>query len=206
MLDLKGSVISIDAMGTQKEIASLIIAKQSDYILGLKGNQGILLEDTEHSFRDLKPMDTNIYTTKGHGRIETRKAEVITDLRYLETLEDWDGLKSIIKITSKRFEVTTEKESLETRYYISSLILNAAQMNQYIRGHWQVENKLHWTLDVTFNEDINRTRTGHADANFSIIKQIALNILKLDNSKKSLNIKRYNAALDDTSQEKILNI
>lgn len=206
MLDIKESVISLDAMGTQKEIASIIISKQSDYILGLKGDQGVLLEDTEHSFRDLKPIDTDTCTTKGHGRIETRKAEVITDLRYLENLKEWAGLKSIIKVTSKQFEISTEKESIQTRYYISSLAPDAVKINQYIRSHWQVENKLHWTLDVTFKEDLNRTRTGHADANFSIIKQVALNILKLDNSKKSLNLKRYNAALDDAFRESLLNI
>lgn len=206
LLTTQGSVISIDAMGTQKEIATLIIEKEADYLLGLKENQAMLLEDVQHSFRDIEPHDTDTQTTKGHGRIEKRKCEIITDLRHLETKENWASLKTIVKISSTRIELSKQKETKETRYYISSLQTNAKQINQYVRSHWEVENKLHWTLDVIFKEDLNRTRTGFADANFSTIKQIALNILKLNKNKKSLNLKRYHAALDDNFREELLKI
>jgi len=207
LLEIKGSIISIDAMGTQREIASLIIDKEADYILGLKSNQERLLADVSYSFRDQEPEDTATNITKGHGRIETRTCEVITDLKHLETLNDWRGLKSIIRITSKRLEVLSQKESTEQRYYICSAIKKASVLNDYIRGHWGIENKLHWTLDVNFKEDLNQTRTGFSDANFNTIKHISLNILKLDKSlKQSLKLKRYKAVLDDDFREQLLKI
>lgn len=206
LLDISGSVISIDAMGCQRTIAKQIINQNADYILGLKGNQEVLLDDTKYSFRDISPCSDNLNITKDHGRIEKRNCSIITNLKHLENRQKWEGLQSIICIQTQREELSTGKISKEKRYYISSLKVDAKKFNQYIRSHWQIENKLHWVLDVTFKEDLNRTRTGHADANFNIIRHIALNILKLDKSKTSLNRKRYKAALNDLYRQNVMKI
>lgn len=195
LLDIEGSIITIDAMGTQKAIAEKIVTKGADYILALKGNQKEINEEAQSLFKIQKPNSTCEETEKGHGRIETRKCEVITDLKFLDSKEKWGNLNSVIKITSKR--VLKEKTESETRYYISSLNLNAIDFNKYIRMHWGVENSLHWTLDMVFNEDYQRKRNGRSAENFALIQKMALNILKKDQSKGSLKSKRLRAGWDN---------
>ena len=145
-------------MGTQKGIAKAIIDQKADYILALKGNQAAIKEEVESLFKNQSSDSTNEEVCKGHGRIETRKCEVITNLKFLDEKEKWVGLKSIIRITAKR-EIKG-KTSRESRLYISSLNTTAENFNQYIRQHWGVENSLHWTLDMVFNEDHQRKRNG----------------------------------------------
>ncbi len=195
ILDIKDSVVTIDAMGTQTKIAEGIVKGEGDYVLALKGNQKELQEETHSIFRVQQPASIHEVTEKGHGRIETRKCEVINDLEFLHGKEKWEGLSSIIKITTQR--IVRDKTEHETRYYISSLNTPADRFNQYIRMHWGVENSLHWTLDMTFGEDSQRKRTGMAAQNFALVNKIALNILKKDTSKGSLKSKRLKAGWDN---------
>jgi len=196
LLDIEGCIITIDAMGTQKDIAKTIIENKADYILALKGNQGYLKEDAENIFNRQKPDSIDEIIEKGHGRIETRKCEVIKQIDFLEDRDKWKNLKSLIKITAQR-EIN-DKSTIENRLYISSIDADAKDFNTYIRQHWGVENSLHWTLDVTFREDDQRKRNGKAAENFSLIQKIALNLLKKEDSKNiSIKNKRLKAAWDN---------
>lgn len=205
ILDIEDSIITIDAMGTQKEIAKKIIKEKADYILALKGNHSLLEEEAESIFKVQKIDSSDEDLDKGHGRIEIRNCEVITDLEFLQGKEQWEGISSIIRITSTR--IIRDKTSIESRLYISSLNSNAKDFNRYIRQHWGVENSLHYTLDVTFNEDQQRKRNNNAAQNFSIIQKIALNLLKKEKSKKiSIKAKRLKAAWDNDFLIKVLGI
>ena len=195
LLDIEGSIISIDAMGTQTAIAETIIENKANYILAVKANQQQLHEQIQGRFERQTPCSTDTTLEKGHGRIETRKCEVITKLDYIDNRIYWKSIKSVVKITSSR-EIG-EKVSTEVRYYISSLEDSAADFNKFIRQHWGIENKLHWTLDMVFNEDQQRKRTKNAANNFSYIRKIALNTLKKDNYKGSLVTKRLKAGWDN---------
>jgi len=206
ILDIEGCIITIDAMGTQKKIAETIIDKQADYILALKGNQGYLKEDVQNTFvRQREPDSTDETVEKGHGRIETRKCEVINKLDFLDEKEQWAGLKSIARVTASR-EING-KQTSEERLYISSVESDAKSFNSFIRQHWGVENSLHWTLDVTFREDAQRKRNGHAASNFALVEKIALNLLKAEGSKNiSIKSKRLVAAWDNEFLLKVLRI
>jgi len=204
LLDIEGSIITIDAMGTQRKIAKTIIENKADYILALKGNQKNLREEVESIFKVQPPDDSIKDVDKGHGRIEIRECEVIKDLKFLDGKEKWENLSSIIKITSER--IFNNKTTKEVRYYISSLDTSAKKTNLYIRKHWGVENSVHWTLDMTFHEDYQRKRNGKAAQNFSLINKIALNILKKDKSKGSLRTKRLRAAWDNDFLLNLINI
>ena len=204
LLDIEGCIITLDAMGTQREIASKIIKNKADYILALKGNQGNLEEEVESIFRVQEIEDEAIDIEKNRGRIETRTCQIIRDLKFLDKKEDWAGLKSIAKITSVR-EIGNKKTT-EIRLYISSLTRSAKEMNHCIRSHWAIENSLHWTLDMTFNEDRQRKRDKNAAENFAQAQKIALNLLKMESSTKmSIKTKRLKAAWDNRYLLKLLN-
>jgi predicted transposase YbfD/YdcC len=206
-LELKGAIVSIDAMGCQKEIADQIIEAGADYILALKGNQSTLKEQTAAHFGYAPIASTDSETEKNHGRIEQRNCDVINNLTLLDEAVNWKGLQSIIRIKALRTEVITGKKSIEERYYISSKITNAKTFNKYIRQHWGIENKLHWVLDVQFGEDDSRIRKDNAHENMSTIRKIALNLIKLDTTPKlSINSKRQKAMRKDDFRNKILNI
>lgn len=209
LLDIKGSVITIDAMGTQKNIADLIIDKGGEYILALKGNQGNLHNEVTDFFNKTDSdafkhyvCQTDSEIDKGHGRIEERICTTVTNLNWLLETGAWKGIKSIVRIISK---VTAKgKTSVETRYYISSLNGNASFINRAIRKHWHVENKLHWILDVIFNEDYSRVRTGNGAQNLSTVRKIAMNKIKSDTSvKDSFKSKREKAGWNDDYALKI---
>lgn len=209
MINIKDSIVTIDAMGCQKNIASKIISGKADYILALKGNQGNLSKEVVDFFEKVQRPefkhyihDQYIEDDKGHGRIEQRECTTVTNLDWLLETEKWESISCIVKITSKVFK--DQKETIEERYYISSLKGNANQINRAIRKHWHVENKLHWVLDVTFNEDDCRVRNGHGAENLSVIRRIALNKLKCDKSQKaSLKVKRKMAGWNDDYALKI---
>lgn len=202
MLDLKGSIVTIDSMGCQTEIAKAITEQGADYVLALKGNHGKLHEQVGEFFEiaeqykykalDAKPDDT---CEKDHGRIESRRVVALSS-GHLEQVGAWAGLKSMIMVESIR-EIG-EKRTSERRFYISSLEPNSKQIGNVIRAHWGIENKLHWCLDVTFKEDACRIRAGHAAENFNIIRKITMNLLRQDTSmKRSIPKKRLYAALHD---------
>ena len=205
ILDIEGCIITIDAMGTQKKIAERIIEKQANYILALKSNQSYLKENVDHTFFRQQPDSINETVEKGHGRIETRKCEVINKLDFLDEKEHWVGIKSLLRITAQR-EIN-DKKTTETRLYISSVEADAESFNSFIRQHWGVENSLHWTLDVTFREDAQRKRNGNAANNFALVQKIALNLLRKEETKKmSVKNKRLVAAWDNDFLLKILRI
>lgn len=207
VLELKGAVVSIDAMGCQKDIAQRIVEAGADYILGLKGNQSELHDQVVSHFGYARISSCHIDINKDHGRIEERTCKVISDLSMLDEARGWPSMASVIQVASTRTQVISEKASKETRYYISSRLADAQTFNKYIRGHWGIENKLHWVLDVLFHEDDCRGRKGHADENLTIIRKIALNLISLDNTPKlSKKIKQQKAMRNDVFREKILKV
>jgi predicted transposase YbfD/YdcC len=200
---VKGAVVTIDAMGCQKEIARKIVEKQADYVLALKGNQGTLSADVELFFneqkeRDFKDTKVSRHETleKSHGRIETRKFTSIDDIDWLKERHDWAGLKSIVMVESIR-EIIGGKTETETRFYISSLTADAVRQGDAIRGHWSVESH-HWIMDMVFRDDECRIRRDNAPANFATIKHIAANLMRTKADKHSMRAKRRLAAWDDT--------
>ena len=173
-LELSGTVVTIDAMGCQKSIAEKIVEKKADYILAVKENQQLLLDDIKDSFRMLTADTVAEEIDCGHGRVERRRCAVLGDLTLLDKPGDWKGLRSLVRIEAQRFHKATGKTEQETRYYISSLAPNAARLNQLVRQHWGIENKLHWVLDVAFGEDLSRKRAGNAAQNFSLLNRILI--------------------------------
>ena len=210
MLAIEGAVVTIDAMGCQRDISQKIIDKKADYILALKGNQGTLRDDVEVFAAEQKATgfkDTKISQHQNidadHGRIETRTYMVIHDVKWLQDRHKWPGLKSVIMVESQREIPATAKDPAkvvrETRFYITSLIWLAGQIAPALRGHWMIENGLHWVMDMMFRDDECRVRTDNAPANFTTIKHMALNLIRLKSSgkKDSLRVRRRVASWDD---------
>ena len=202
MLAIEGAIVTIDAMGCQREIAQKVVEKKADYVLALKGNQGSLREDVELFVAEQKAAgfkDTKIssdQTVDGdHGRIETRTTTVIHDVTWLQERHNWPGLRSVVVVESER-EIG-DKVERETRFYITSLVLLATMLAPIIRSHWAIENSLHWVMDMIFRDDECRVRTDHAPANFCTIKHMAHNLVRLAPGKASLRLKRKTAGWDD---------
>jgi predicted transposase YbfD/YdcC len=183
MMSIEGAVVTIDAMGCQRDIATKIIEKKADYIVALKGNQGTLHEDVEvvvDEQKALKYKDTTISTHEtvdgDHGRIETRNYTVIHDVDWLQQRHQWPGLKAVVVVESRR-EING-KITDETRFYITSLVMLAAAVGPMIRAHWAIENSLHWVMDMVFRDDECRVRTDNAPANFATCRHIAYNLTR----------------------------
>ena len=198
LLILEGSIITIDAMGCQTAIAEKIVEKGADYVLAVKDNQGHLLDDLKEAFAQTSQSihDTSIET--GHGRIEKRTCKVITDMDWISKPKNWKKLQSIISIETQSTDKLTGETQSEKRFYISSLLTTPQHFNEVIRGHWGIENKLHWCLDVVFKEDYSTKQAGNAAENFSAITKMAVNLLKNENSKKrSIKNKRLLCGWDE---------
>ena len=202
LLTIKGSTITIDAMGCQREIAAKIIEKEADYVLALKGNQGTLREDVELFFTEQKAckyrdcsVDRHETIEKSHGRIETRIVTAIGDLGWLQERHQWPGLAGIVMVESRR-EIGARTER-EFRFYVTSLGPDAERLGEAIRGHWSIENGLHWVMDMVFRDDECRIRKDNAPANFATVKHMASNLLRRAPGKDSLRVKRKMAAWDD---------
>ena len=189
-LDVKGHIITIDAMGCQFKIANQIIKKGGDYIFSLKGNQSSLSEDVTTHFdaeNSANNISSHVDCDKGHGRVETRECWVVDDIEWLRKRHPkWTTIRSIIKIHSIR---ESKKISKEVRYYVSSLEDTPEKILKSIRSHWAIENSLHWVLDMSFNEDYSRIRKGNAPYAMAIIRHVALNLLQLAKTKRQ-SIKR----------------
>lgn len=202
LLEIKGCIVTIDAMGCQKEIASQIIEQGADYVLALKGNQGGLFEDVQWLFEqaintDFVDVDHDFSQSidKGHGRLEIRRCWTLSNLDYLTQLPLWTGLQTIALVQSERR--INGKVSTENRYYISSLPSNATVIAEAVRTHWSIENSLHWVLDVSFHEDASRIRKDNSPENMAVLRHFALNLLSRDKSSKfSMRAKRNKAAWD----------
>jgi predicted transposase YbfD/YdcC len=202
MLAIEGAILTIDAMGCQRDIAQRVIDKKADYVLALKGNQGSLRDDAELFVTEQKAsgfVDTEISrdtTVDGdHGRIETRTTTVIHDVEWLQQRHSWPGLKGLVIVESCR-EISGKIER-ETRYYITSMSMTAVHLGHVIRSHWAIENSLHWVMDMMFRDDECRVRTDHAPANFATIKHMAINLLRRPPGKQSLRGRRKAASWDD---------
>ena len=201
LLEVKGCIVTIDAMGCQTAIAEKIIQQGADYVLALKGNQGDLSNEVEQLFNydgDTKLKEQTVEDIdSGHGRVETRRCRQIEiNKKWLTLSVRWPKLKTIIEIEATRD--SGDKCTHEKRYYISSLALDAKKAGDVVRSHWAVENKLHWVLDVTFREDESRIRRGNGAEVMSTLRRLTLNLLKMNaTSKASLKRKRKIAAMDE---------
>jgi predicted transposase YbfD/YdcC len=205
LLDIEGSIVTIDAMGCQTDIAQKILDGGGDYVLALKGNQKNSLESVRYLFDwELKNDFSGVSHTetlsveKGHGRIETRRVYSIGGLEKLDGIDvgKWPGLGSLTMVESVR-EVNGSSTN-ERRYYISSLAANARVIGDSVRSHWGIENSLHWVMDVTFHEDYARNRKDHSAANMSAMRHFALNLIKQEkNTKGSIKGKRKRAGWND---------
>lgn len=204
-LEISGCIVTIDAMGCQTKIAETIVEKEADYVLALKGNHSLLHEDLVLLFDDLAqsgfkvfPFDHAKTVDKDHGRIEVRQAWSIAQphlIENLRTARKWPKLTTLVKVQSERY--LEGRQSLETRYYISSLKTTAADLLDMIRTHWAIENSLHWILDIAFREDESRLRKDNGAQNFAVLRHIALSLLKQDTTLKvGIKNKRLRAGWD----------
>ena len=194
LLEIENCVVTADAMSCQKDIAKKITKKRADYVIGLKGNQTSLHDDVRLYFEHFQNMPKTVTREKGHGRIEKREYFLETDIDWLPQKADWVGLNAIGMVRSKVLEKEVSRE--ETRFFITSLT-DVKAFAKAAREHWGVENSLHWCLDVGFNEDRCRMRKDNSGENFAVVRHIALNLLKKDDSKMSLKAKRHRCAYDD---------
>jgi predicted transposase YbfD/YdcC len=210
-LEIEGCLISIDAMGCQRDIAQKIIKQGGEYLLSVKSNQKSLLNSVQSLFEADSQADSIIrYKTldKDHGRVEERNYHQLIDLSSLDTelQEQWEGLKSIIRVERKRYTQSTGKEEKEVHYYITSAIKDVKDIAANIRNHWGIENKLHWHLDVNWGEDDNRKRVKNADINFALIVRVAKNLITNNDDKASVRRKKKKCHRSDEYREKILKI
>ncbi|MBC8549714.1 MAG: ISAs1 family transposase [Candidatus Brocadiales bacterium] len=206
LLKINGCIITMDAYGCHAKLTNQIVSKDADFIVGLKDNQRALKTSIKREFEKIEGM--NVFETKnsGHGRKEIRTCSSFAlDDTFLTRLNakcrkrsqvPWNGLKTAIKIVSQR--AIGDKKSVEERFYISSYPADSEKLLSSIRSHWHVENKLHWTLDVAFNEDRCRVTKGYAPENFAVLRQLSLNLLKKEKtSKRSIKGKRLKSAWDN---------
>jgi predicted transposase YbfD/YdcC len=209
MLSIEGAIVTIDAMGCQRNIAQKIVDKKADYVLALKGNQGTLRDDVEVFANEQKAngfSDTTIsvnQTVDGdHGRIETRRVTVVHDVAWLQKRHQWPGLKGLVIIDATR-EIGPKTER-ETRYYVTSSNLPADKLGPIVRDHWAVENSLHWVMDMTFRDDECRIRTDNAPENFVTLKHMAVNLARRKKGKDSVRLTLKTAAWDDECLAKLI--
>lgn len=221
LLDLRGCIVTIDAMGTQKEIAQLICEQQADYVLALKENQPNLYAEVEGIFetecaaqqqekeseskRPAQAAEVFEVKENGHGRVETRRVYNLEAPEWLYQKQQWSDLKSLILVEARR--ELNGQVSTERRYYISSLAPNAKRAFEAVRGHWGIENSSHWILDVAFGEDDSRVRVGNAPENLALVRKLTHNLLQQEKTlKRGIKAKRLRAGWDRSYLLKILNV
>lgn len=213
LLEVSGCIVTIDAIGCQKKIARAIVNRDADYVLALKENQGHLHETFQDLFQypdEMAAIECDHHKTvdKGHGRIEVRECWATSDPDYLsyinEQLSEWPGLSSLAMVKSQR-TVIGEETTIKYRYFISSLASDAQLILHAVRTHWGIENKVHWILDIAFREDDCRVRKGNGAENFAVLRHLALNLLKHEQSLKcGIKAKRKKAGWDHDYLLKVL--
>ena len=206
MLSLKGTIVTVDALNCQRDIAGQIVGQGGDYALALKGNQGTLhadvrlfLDDPHAAKETSEPM-----VEADHGRIETRIAVISDDIAWLKERHQWPGLEAIGKVIRSR--QTEGKTTRETAYYLLSAKLSVERFAEVVRAHWGVENRLHWCLDVVMNEDQARSRMDNAPENLAVLRHMALNIMRKDTSKGSLRVRFNRAAWNNKYLARLLTL
>jgi predicted transposase YbfD/YdcC len=214
LLDLRDCTVTIDAMGCQTAIAAHIVQRGGNYVLALKANQPTMLADVAALFAAARAthqaqygMTTATTVNGGQGRIETRQAFVISDpevIAYLNERSHWTSLASVALVEARR--PVNGSTTIEQRYYLLNQVVDATTVNARVRGHWGIENCVHWVLDVTFHEDASRIRTGDAPQNMAVLRHLALNLLRRESSAGSLKTKRFRAALNDDYLARVLGL
>jgi predicted transposase YbfD/YdcC len=210
LLDLKGCIVTLDAMGCQKAIAQTIIKQEADYVLTLKANHGLLYEEVQRFFawarqRQFRDVAHEYYHTLDgdHGRLEERHYWLVSDLTWLTAKREWAGLQSVGLVERQR--TVAGKTAVEVHYYLTSLAGGGQQFGEAVRTHWSVENGLHWVLDVAFQEDQSRLRRDHAAENMAVLRHLALSLLRQESAcTNGVKVKRLKAALDEDYLTKVL--
>ena len=211
VLEIKGCIVTIDAMGCQTSIAKQIVKKKADYVLAIKGNQKSMHQEMHDFFATALEKnfahvshDYHEEHDAGHGRVESRQCWSLSPTsESFSSLDKWQGLQSIVMVKSRR--ELNSKVTEDTRFFISSLRPNSKQILDCVRQHWGIENSLHWTLDMTFREDESRIRTDNSPENYAVMRHIALNIIKQDDTRKaSMKRKRFMATLEDDYRETLI--
>lgn len=220
-LELSGTLVTIDAIGTQKEIAEQITGRGGEYVLALKSNHPRLYGDVKSFFEDAvdrslpgMEVSNSSETDGGHGRVEVRRCWTTDDIGWLDGRDQWPGLSSLAMVEARRSESKWDEEaerrvwteSVERRYYISSLPANAEQIAEAVRSHWGIENKVYWVLDVSFGEDDSQIRKGEGPRNVSLLRRIAMNALRQAPAEESIKGRRKKAGWDEEYLEKVLGI
>jgi predicted transposase YbfD/YdcC len=210
LLELHGAIVTIDAMGCQKAIASKIIERGGSYVLIAKDNQPTLREEIERTIHstletDLKEIQHDQHSTEnhGHGRVERRHCTILIDPKGIACQGDWEGLRVVGMYVRER-QVGTEKPTIETSYFIGNKVMSAKSYLKVLRNHWGIENNLHWQLDVSFEEDANRVTKRSGAENLALLRKLALMMLQRHPSKQSLACKQWNAALNPQFLEQVL--
>jgi predicted transposase YbfD/YdcC len=211
MLELEGALVTLDAMGCQKDIARQVVHQGGDYVLAVKDNQPTLYADVKQAFAEVlcrgdTPLDHRSTHTseRGHGRTEARYYHVVSlPPGFAERHRDWEGLRSLGMVVSER-QVGDQGPTHEARYFISSLRPQVRRLAQAVRQHWGIENSLHWHMDITFGEDASRIGKRRGAENFALLRRLALGLLKRHPEPKSIACKRLAAALDTAFLEEIL--
>jgi predicted transposase YbfD/YdcC len=210
LLELKGGIVTIDAMGCQKAIAQTIIKQEADYVLTLKANHELLYKEVQGFFawaqqRQFADVPPEYYHTLdgNHGRVEERRYWLVSDLTWLTAKQEWAGLQSLGMVERQRREA--EKTTVEVHYYLTSLAGSGQQFGEAVRTHWSVENGLHWVLDVAFQEDQSRLRRDHAAENVAVLRHLALSLLRHESTcTNGIKVKRLKAALDEDYLTRVL--
>lgn len=209
LLDLRGCLVTLDAMGCQKDLARCIVEKEADYVLAVKGNQASLHQAIREYFETAEAADFRHVPASyfeefdaGHGRCEVRRYWLVNDLSTLPQPQAWANVQSIGRGESERHQ--GDQICGERRYYITTLQGEASTFAHAVRTHWGIENQCHWILDVTFREDDSRIRNANAPINFNTLRQLALNLLKRAQPSNSIKQKRFKAALNDDFRAKVV--
>lgn len=217
-LELKGHVVSVDAMGTQTAIAKKIKDKEADYLMALKRNQGTLHDEVIDQFHFASTQiareksegwSLNEKVEKSHGRVTTRRVAVTDQLDWMlpSIRKKWSGLRTLVMIETETYCLSSKKTTTQKRFYISSLSDDAERFQKLIRQHWSIENSCHWVLDTLYREDHSQIRSENAARNFGVLRRMAHNILKSDKSlKKSLPMKQMRAMASEDYRNRLLSL